>query len=70
MMNIGQRPTVSELKEQRIEVHLFDFNEDIYDNIIDVQFIARVRDEQEFESIEALINQLKNDQATCLHMLA
>lgn len=70
MMNIGQRPTVSELKEQRIEVHLFDFNEDIYDNIIDVQFIARVRDEQEFESLEALTNQLKNDQATCLHMLA
>ncbi|MGB1104541.1 MAG: bifunctional riboflavin kinase/FAD synthetase [Crocinitomicaceae bacterium] len=70
MMNIGLRPTVSSKKEQRLEVHLFDFNNDIYDEVLHITFIERIRDEQEFESLEALTKQLKNDQATCISMLA
>lgn len=70
MMNIGLRPTVSSKKEQRLEVHLFDFNDDIYDEVLHITFIERIRDEQEFESLEALTMQLKNDQATCISMLA
>lgn len=61
MMNIGNRPTVNG-KNQTIEVHFFNFNQYIYGNVIKVEFLTRLRDEQKFESINALKNQLKTDQ--------
>lgn len=61
MMNIGNRPTVNG-KNQTIEVHFFNFNQYIYGNVIKVEFLTRLRDEQKFESIDALKNQLKTDQ--------
>ena len=62
MLNIGIRPTISFTEDVNLEVHIFDFQEDIYDQTISIKFIARVRDEQKFESLEALKEQLKNDE--------
>jgi riboflavin kinase / FMN adenylyltransferase len=60
MMNIGFRPTF-ENRGHTLEAHIFDLNEDIYDEIITVYFKKRLRKEQKFSSIEELIKQLKID---------
>jgi riboflavin kinase/FMN adenylyltransferase len=56
-MNIGNRPTFDET-DIIIEVNIFDFNEDIYSKIIEVQLINFIRKEQKFSSLKALKNQL------------
>ena len=58
--NIGRRPSVDGL-ENRLEVHLFDFSEDIYGTMISVQFLQKLRDERKFESLEALQTQIGLD---------
>lgn len=63
MMNIGNRPTVNG-NHQTIEVHFFDFNEDLYDKNLTVALIYFLRDEHKFDSIENLIIQLKKDEET------
>lgn len=65
MMNIGTNPTVNG-KEQSIEVHLFDFNADIYGKKLKVELLQRLRDEHHFESVEALQMQLKKDKQNAL----
>jgi riboflavin kinase/FMN adenylyltransferase len=62
MINIGSRPTVSDEQSTHLEVHLFDFNSDIYGATIVVEFIARIRDEQKFPSLDDLVKQLKSDE--------
>ncbi len=62
MLNIGRRPTVVSSDVVNLEVHILDFQQDIYDKIITIRFMSRVRDEQKFESVEALKEQLKNDE--------
>ncbi len=69
MMNIGVRPTVNkklnELKQEKfIEVHILNFDKDIYDAIITIEFIKFIRNEKKFESITELIEQLKKDKKT------
>lgn len=68
MMNIGYNPTVSGTAKS-IEIHFFDFNADLYDQRIQVDILARIRDEHKFESITALRNQLEKDRATSLSIL-
>lgn len=58
--NIGLRPTF-EKKELAIEVHIFDFNEDLYGEEISVFFIKKIREEKRFENIDALIKQINAD---------
>ena len=58
--NIGSRPTVDG-KEQRLEVHIFDFDQDIYGQTVKVQFHHKIRDEQKFESFELLKEQIIKD---------
>ena len=65
MMNIGNRPTVNGIT-QTIEINLFDFNDDLYGQTITVSLLKRMRDEQKFESLEALKNQLALDKQTAL----
>lgn len=65
MLNIGVNPTVNGHAES-IEVHFFNFNKDIYDQTIQIDLIERIRDEQKFDSIEALKNQLIQDKETAL----
>ncbi len=62
MLNIGRKPTVVSTDVVNLEVHILDFHQDIYDKNITIHFIDRVRDEQKFESVEALQEQLKNDE--------
>lgn len=62
MMNVGIRPTVSDTNERVIEVHLFDFNSDIYGNAVTISLCHRLRGEQTFTGIEALTAQLKKDE--------
>lgn len=70
MMNIGFRPTVHEQGSLSLEVHLFDFDESIYDTKMDVFFIDRIRDEQKFNTVEILVNQLYQDKQNALAMMA
>ncbi|NVJ66063.1 MAG: bifunctional riboflavin kinase/FAD synthetase [Gammaproteobacteria bacterium] len=58
--NIGRKPTLKDSSE-RLEVHLLDFDKDIYGRRISVEPIAKIRDEQKFESIEALKKQIQHD---------
>ena len=60
MMNIGTRPTFDG-QEQTIEVHIFDCHEDLYGQLLKVSFVNRLREEQRFESLEALKEQLNKD---------
>lgn len=58
--NIGHAPTFRE-KDQRIEVFIFDFDENIYDQNILLKFIDFIRPDQKFENAEALVSQMKKD---------
>jgi len=60
MMNLGLRPTINGQK-LIMEVHFFDFDKDIYGHNIQVSFLKRLRDEQKFDSLDALKQQLKTD---------
>jgi len=64
MLNIGVRPTISNNKKEVIEVHIFDFKQDIYNTIINIKFIKYIRDEIKFTNIENLKRQLLIDEKT------
>lgn len=68
MMNIGFRPTVSG-KNQTIEIHFFNFNADLYEKFIQIEIISYIRDEQKFESVNALKNQLIKDKSKSLKIV-
>ncbi len=68
MSNIGFRPTVDH-GDLTIEVHIFDFNQSIYDQQITIDFVDRMRDERKFESLEALKQQLTKDREMALSIL-
>jgi len=61
IMNIGHKPTVSEDTTISLEVHIFDFNDDIYDADLSVYFKKFIRDEMKFSNIEELIQQISRD---------
>lgn len=61
IMNIGHKPTVSEDTRLSLEVHIFDFNDDIYDADLTVYFKKFIRDEIKFSSIDELIQQISKD---------
>lgn len=69
MMNIGVNPTFNGDKKT-IEVHFFDFNENLYDQPMTIRFLDRLRDEHKFESVDALIAQLRNDQIKAKQLIA
>ncbi len=62
MMNIGYRPTVSDDEARSIEVHILDTNLDLYDQYLGVEVIEKVREEQHFDSVERLKQQLTQDE--------
>lgn len=69
MMNIGMNPTVNGTK-QTIEVHFFDFKKDIYGETIQIDLLHRIRNEEKFESVDALKLQLAKDKETALDFIA
>ncbi|MDA9774977.1 riboflavin biosynthesis protein RibF, partial [Algibacter sp.] len=69
MMNIGMNPTVNGRK-QTIEVHFFDFDDNIYEATIKIDLLHRIRDEEKFESLEALKLQLAKDKETAIEYIS
>jgi len=69
MMNIGNRPTINGLN-QTIEVHIFDFDKDIYGKNLKVCFLKKIRKEKKFDSLPSLKSQLKKDEENCKRILA
>lgn len=67
--NIGYSPTF-ENHEFTVEVHIFDFNADIYGEKVQVNFIKRIRDEIKFSNIAELIDQIKKDIVAAREILA
>ncbi|MDE5744548.1 MAG: bifunctional riboflavin kinase/FAD synthetase [Paramuribaculum sp.] len=66
MVNIGFRPTVeiSDKPHLTFEVHILDFAGDLYDHVVRIEFIDRIRDEKKFESLDQLKTQLTLDAQT------
>ncbi len=66
MSNFGLRPTATKEKIEVLEVHIFDFDGDLYDKIIEVEFIDFIRDEKKFESLDQLKKQISKDKKLAL----
>ena len=64
MLNIGVKPTI-DINKHQIEVHIFNFSKQIYDQDISVEMIKRIRDEKQFDDLKALGDQLKRDEHKC-----
>ena len=69
MMNIGYRPTVGG-QGQTIEIHLLDFDGDLYGSKMQIEILSRLRDEQKFESMDELGSQLKKDETNTRNYLS
>jgi riboflavin kinase/FMN adenylyltransferase len=70
MLNIGSRPTVNkDAANKTIEVHLLDFNKNIYNEQIRIRFVDRLREERKFDDIQALKKQLILDRENTLRVL-
>lgn len=66
MANVGLNPTVETLDKLVLEVNIFDFATDIYDQHVEVEFLKYVREEIKFDSLDQLIDQLKADRKTII----
>lgn len=70
MLNIGLRPTISDADgRQTIEVHVIDFDADLYEKVVTVRFRHRLRDEMRFENVDALAAQLIKDRKKTISLL-
>ena len=67
--SLGTRPTVAGT-DMLLEVHVFDFAQDLYGREIEVEFVAKLRDEVKFDSLDALIVQMKVDAAQARDLLS
>ena len=64
VVNIGIRPTLEQTKGERIlEIHLFDFDQDIYDDEVEVSFLEYLRPEKKFDGLAQLKDQIGRDAA-------
>ncbi|MDA8224533.1 MAG: bifunctional riboflavin kinase/FAD synthetase [Betaproteobacteria bacterium] len=63
VVNVGMRPTVQSTQQPRLETHLLDFSADLYGRIIEVEFVAKLRDEQKFSDLALLRQQIARDVA-------
>lgn len=61
MMNIGYKPSVTDGDQLSIEVHIIDFDQDIYGKEVKIECLSRIRDEKKFSGLDALIKQLQKD---------
>ncbi len=66
--SFGTRPTVGG-KEPLLEAHLFDFDGDLYGKLIEIEFVARLRDEEKFPDLPTLVVQMDRDAAQARHIL-
>ena len=66
--SIGIRPTFGQ-SQRLVEVFVMDFNDDLYGKIIGIEFIKKVRDQEKFDGLDALIKQIKQDVDDCRQIL-
>jgi riboflavin kinase / FMN adenylyltransferase len=61
-ISLGRRPTFYETADASLlEAHLLDFAGDVYDEHVAVRFVERIRGEEKFDSVEALVDQIERD---------
>lgn len=68
--SFGRRPTVDEAGEALLETYLFDGSPDLYGEVASVSLFARLRGEEKFDSLDALVDQMKRDEAQARAILA
>jgi riboflavin kinase/FMN adenylyltransferase len=68
--SLGVRPTIAGGGEPLLEAHLFDFDGDLYGQRIEVEFIAKLRNEEKFADLDALRAQMDRDAAEARRILA
>lgn len=66
MCNVGYNPTINSNNKIKLEVNIFDFNKDIYNQSIRIYFIEHIRDEHKFKNLEELKEQLNHDKKTII----
>jgi len=59
--SVGLRPTIDDSGRWLLEVHLFDFSEDVYGRLIRVQFVQKLRDEERFDTVQELAAAIRRD---------
>ncbi|HSI43731.1 MAG TPA: bifunctional riboflavin kinase/FAD synthetase [Methylotenera sp.] len=59
--NLGVRPTIAGVPKLSLEVHVLDFNDDLYDRHVHVEFLHKIRDEMKFDGLDALKAQIAQD---------
>lgn len=69
MVNIGINPTINLIDKKRLEAHILNFNKDIYDKEIKIEFIKKLRDEKKFNSKEELIETLIKNKQECENLV-
>ncbi|WP_243647743.1 riboflavin biosynthesis protein RibF [Flaviaesturariibacter flavus] len=69
MLSIGKRPTLNDVVE-RVEINLFDFQEEIYDQVIRVEVLSYLRGQEKYSSLDALKEQLHRDKEDSLRILS
>ena len=69
MLYIGKRPTLQHNAEISVEVNIFDFDDDLYNKSLTVEFIDFIRADEKFENMELLIRQIKQDKLTVMERL-
>jgi riboflavin kinase/FMN adenylyltransferase len=67
--NLGTRPTLGG-EQVRLEVHILDFNGDLYGKHLQVQFCHKIRDEKKFAGLDALTAAIREDIETAKHYFA
>ena len=68
VMNWGMKPTVNNTVEPIVEVHILDFNDDLYDKNIKIEVIKQIRAEQKFNNLDELKKQIEKDVEECLKL--
>lgn len=69
MTNIGTHPTIDQLSKSSIETNIFDFNQDIYNQDVKLEFVKKIRDEIKFASLDQLKSQLNKDKLVIKELL-
>jgi riboflavin kinase/FMN adenylyltransferase len=65
MLNIGTNPTTDTDQKVKVEVHIFDFDQEIYGEQLKLEFVKRIRDEKKFANLDELKHALASDKIAC-----
>ncbi len=70
MMNIGYNPTTDTDNKRKVEVNIFDFDKDLYNTLVKVELVYKLRDEKKFANLDELKAQLASDKLNALKLLS